>query len=74
MFFVHPSHQSRVREKLGKLIYVPFKFEPSGSQIILFNQEEDYSDEDKARTTQAAQISQGLSYIEDYEVASRDAS
>ena len=52
LLFVHPSRQDRVRERLSKLIYVPFKFEFSGSQIIFFDQEEDYSDEEKIRANQ----------------------
>jgi D-glycero-alpha-D-manno-heptose-7-phosphate kinase len=34
------------------LIYVPFKFESSGSQIIFFDPEQDYSREEKARVFQ----------------------
>lgn len=43
LLFVPPSHQAKVRKKLNKLIYVPFKFENEGSRIIFFDQEEDYS-------------------------------
>ena len=39
-----------IRERLGKLLYVPFKFEFGGSQIIFFDREEDYSAEDQARS------------------------
>lgn len=49
LFFVSPSHQQEVREKLGKLIHVPFKFESTGSQIIFFNPEEDYAAHEEAR-------------------------
>ena len=52
LLFVPPSRQKAVREKLDKLIYVPFKFEFSGSQIIFFDQEQDYSAEEKARADQ----------------------
>lgn len=34
VFFVKPKDQKRVKEKLQKLLYVPFKFESGGSQII----------------------------------------
>lgn len=34
VFFVKPKDQKRVKEKLHKLLYVPFKFENGGSQII----------------------------------------
>jgi len=36
LFFVKPELQSRVRKKLKKLLYVPFKFEDLGSQIIYY--------------------------------------
>ena len=53
LLFVRPSLQSKVKERLSKLIYVPFKFETSGSQIIFFEPEEDYSAEDNARANQS---------------------
>lgn len=34
MFFVKPENQANVKAKLNKLLYVPVKFENSGSQII----------------------------------------
>lgn len=43
LLFVPPRSQKKVRESLKKLIYVPFKFEHDGSQIIFFDREEDYS-------------------------------
>jgi len=43
LLFVPSSQQRKVREKLKKLIHVPFKFEFSGSQVIFFDLEEDYS-------------------------------
>lgn len=52
LLFVPPARQKEVREKLNKLICVPFKFEFSGSQIIFFDREEDYSAEEKARAGQ----------------------
>lgn len=36
LFFVKPSFQHRVREKLHDLLYVPFHFEQGGSQIIFY--------------------------------------
>jgi len=50
LLFVHPADQPKVRERLGKLIHVPFSFEFSGSQIIFFEPEEDYSAQDAARS------------------------
>ena len=55
LLFVPPCRQKEVRERLNKLIYVPFRFEFSGSQIIFFEQEEDYSAEEKARVSQPIQ-------------------
>ncbi|MDQ7821496.1 MAG: kinase [Candidatus Eremiobacteraeota bacterium] len=52
LLFVPPGCQAAVREKLGRLIYVPFKFEYSGSQIIFCEHEEDYRDIEEARLSQ----------------------
>jgi D-glycero-alpha-D-manno-heptose-7-phosphate kinase len=49
LLFVPPDRRVRVREKLSRLIHVPFKFESQGSQVVLFDQEVDYSHEDLAR-------------------------
>ena len=52
LFFVPPEKQTKLREKLNKLIYVPFKFEFAGSQIIFSEHEEDYSALEKYRINQ----------------------
>ena len=65
LLFVPPSRQSKVRETLNKLIYVPFKFEFSGSQIIFFDQEKDYSAEERARASQQIQAFRELTHIQD---------
>src|SRR4030095_8903760 len=39
LLFVPPSKQTEVREKLSRLICVPFKFEFSGSQVIFCDRE-----------------------------------
>ena len=49
LLFVDPSRQQHIREQLNELIYVPFNFEFSGSQIIFYDPEVDYSAEDRAR-------------------------
>ncbi len=49
LLFAPPSRQKEIREKLNTLIHVPFKIEFSGSQIIFFDSEEDYSREEKER-------------------------
>ena len=48
MLFVPPDRQQHVKQKLAGLLHVPFKFEFSGSQIIFFDPETDYSDEEQA--------------------------
>lgn len=52
LLFVPPPAQEKVKAKLDKLIHVPFKFEFSGSQIIFFDMQEDYSELDRRRATQ----------------------
>lgn len=60
LLFVPPSDQNKIREKLAKLVCVPFKFGFSGSQIIFFDQEEDYSAEEKARASRPIHAFQEL--------------
>ncbi|MBI4641099.1 MAG: kinase, partial [Candidatus Tectomicrobia bacterium] len=62
LLFVPPADQDKVREKLNKLICVPFKFESSGSQIIFLDREEDYSAEDRARANQSIEAFQELTH------------
>ena len=42
LFFVKPELHYNVKEKLGKLLYVPFKFQNLGSQIIYYAPEENF--------------------------------
>jgi D-glycero-alpha-D-manno-heptose-7-phosphate kinase len=42
LFFVKPEDRRKVREKLSKLLYVPFRFDNLGSQIIYYAPEETY--------------------------------
>ena len=42
LFFVNPELQHNVKEKLGKLLYVPFRFENLGSQIIYYALEDNF--------------------------------
>jgi len=49
LLFVPPEKQKETRERLKRLIYVPFKFEFSGSQIIFFDPQEDYTELDRER-------------------------
>jgi D-glycero-alpha-D-manno-heptose-7-phosphate kinase len=49
LLFVPPFRRAEVRERLNRLLHVPFKIEFSGSQIIFFDSEKDYSAEEKDR-------------------------
>lgn len=51
LLFVPPDRQDTVKEQLQNLIHVPFRFEPSGSQIVFYEPGVDYSAEDEARNS-----------------------
>jgi D-glycero-alpha-D-manno-heptose-7-phosphate kinase len=53
LLFANPRDQKTVRERLNKLLCVPFRFDFSGSQIIFFDLEDDYSAEETARANQS---------------------
>ena len=36
LLFVRPADQARVRERLQRLVHVPFRFEQSGSRVVLY--------------------------------------
>ena len=55
LLFVPPDRQCGVREQLDNLLSVPFEFEFSGSQIIFFDPEEDYSEQEKDRANRRLQ-------------------
>jgi D-glycero-alpha-D-manno-heptose-7-phosphate kinase len=40
LIFARPKDQPKIREKLKKLLYVPFKFENLGSQIIFYTHDD----------------------------------
>jgi D-glycero-alpha-D-manno-heptose-7-phosphate kinase len=61
LLFAPPSGQKQIREKLNTLIHVPFKIEFSGSQIIFFDSEEDYSREEEDRAARSIQSFQEMS-------------
>lgn len=52
ILFAPPARQARIKKRFNRLIQVPFQFEFGGSQIIFYDQEEDYSRHDKARSQQ----------------------
>jgi D-glycero-alpha-D-manno-heptose-7-phosphate kinase len=49
LLFVPPERRGAVRSALGTLLHVPFRFESSGSQIIFFDREAEYVDEEAQR-------------------------
>ena len=42
VFYVTPEKQAAVKEAMEDLLYIPFKFEDSGTQVIYYGPE-DYS-------------------------------
>ncbi len=52
LMFAPPARHAKIKKQLSRLIHVPFKFEFSGSQVIFYDLEEDYSAHDKAREKQ----------------------
>jgi len=49
LFFVPPDRHAHVREALHQLIHVPFSFDSTGTQIIYFDQQEEYGDAERDR-------------------------
>jgi D-glycero-alpha-D-manno-heptose-7-phosphate kinase len=47
LLFVPPERQGTVKERLRRLVFVPFRFESSGSQIIFFDSEAEYPLEER---------------------------
>jgi D-glycero-alpha-D-manno-heptose-7-phosphate kinase len=53
LLFVPPDCHNKVKERLNKLIYVPFKFESTGSQVIFYQSEEDCLEMETYRRSQS---------------------
>jgi D-glycero-alpha-D-manno-heptose-7-phosphate kinase len=49
LLFVPPADQQAVLEALPELVHVPFRFESSGSQILFYDREQDFSQAEAAR-------------------------
>ncbi|OPY89951.1 MAG: D-glycero-alpha-D-manno-heptose 7-phosphate kinase [Syntrophus sp. PtaU1.Bin208] len=49
LFFAPPERQQEIKDRLHRLIYVPFQFDYHGSQIIFHDPREDYSELDRYR-------------------------
>jgi D-glycero-alpha-D-manno-heptose-7-phosphate kinase len=47
VLFVPPERQAAVKARLRRLVFVPFRFEASGSQIIFFDAEAEYPLEER---------------------------
>ncbi len=62
VLFVPPANHERVKERLNRLLHVPFKFESSGSQIIFFEPEEDYASEHDTRLNQTIEAFRELDH------------
>jgi len=54
LFYVPPGCQQQVKERLRDLLWVPFRFDTSGSQIIFYSPQQDYAELDQARLTGSA--------------------
>jgi len=65
LLFAPPSEHARIKRTLNKLIHVPVNLETSGSQIIFFDEEEDYSKEELARTRETSNIFRELADASD---------
>jgi D-glycero-alpha-D-manno-heptose-7-phosphate kinase len=55
ILFVPPELQPQVRNRLNSFIHVPFNFEFSGSQIIFYDPEQDFSATEKDRNSMPIQ-------------------
>ncbi|MBI3044319.1 MAG: kinase [Betaproteobacteria bacterium] len=53
LLFARPADQPRIKKALHKLIHVPFRFDFSGSRIVFFDHEEDFSEEARGRALRA---------------------
>jgi D-glycero-alpha-D-manno-heptose-7-phosphate kinase len=47
LIFTPPERRRHVEKALSHFLHVPFDFEPSGSQIVLYDPEQDYSEVEK---------------------------
>ena len=55
LLFAPPDRHAAIREKLSKLLLVPFQFDTHGSQIIFYDPGEDYSAAERDRAGRAIQ-------------------
>ena len=53
LLFVPPEKQPAIKEKLSKLVYVPFNFEYGGSQIMYSDKQKRYLEEENVRNNKS---------------------
>ncbi len=54
LLFAPPERHRRIRERLSRLLHVPFRFEQTGSQIIFADREQEYDGDEPFRRTPVA--------------------
>ena len=59
LLFVPPERQPHVMERLRELVHVPFQYEFSGSRIIFFDPEEDFTEQARLWEERARQAPYG---------------
>jgi D-glycero-alpha-D-manno-heptose-7-phosphate kinase len=64
LLFVPPHRQDKVRDALKSQIHVPFRIDNTGSQIIYFQHEEDYSRQENDRNGRVLNGFKELSEVE----------
>jgi D-glycero-alpha-D-manno-heptose-7-phosphate kinase len=52
LIFAAPENHAMIKAKLNTLLEIPFRFERSGSQVIFFDHQIDYSNKERDRVTQ----------------------
>jgi D-glycero-alpha-D-manno-heptose-7-phosphate kinase len=58
LLFARPSDQDRIKNRLHKLVHVPFRLEHDGSRVIFFDPGEDYTAQARLRMTRPLQAFQ----------------
>lgn len=54
LLFARPERHRAIRDRLSRLLHVPFRFEYTGSQIIFADREQEYADDERMRGPQFA--------------------
>jgi D-glycero-alpha-D-manno-heptose-7-phosphate kinase len=63
LLFAPPERRAGVISRLARLLHVPFTFESSGSQIIFYDPDVDYREEERTRSRQNLEAFEELSRI-----------